>query len=145
MAKEAPKTPGESLDRIRQGGEYLAMVARGRIGEAIDALERGDYARAEAHLNEAIAKLHPLSYAQQYLAGFGDETRVIRAKDLHEGLTVYGLGTASTVEHTEIEGTPVVRVVFEDGDRKQFTAEQELATSVASSEDGPETTMNMGG
>lgn len=134
MAKDPPKTPAESLERIRQGGEYLAMVARGRIGEAIEALEHGDFAKAETHLNEALAKVHPLTHAQQYLAGFGDETRVIRAKDLHEGLTIHGLGTASTVEHTEIEGTPVVRVLFENGDRKQFAAEQELATAVAESE-----------
>ena len=134
MAKDPPKTPAESLERIRQGGEYLAMVARGRIGEATEAVERGDYVQAERHLNEALSKLHPLSHAQQYLGGFGDETRVIRARDLSDGVFIHGIGKAETVEHTEIDGHPVVRVILEGGQRQQFTAEQELATGVPQSE-----------
>lgn len=90
----------DTIEQIGKGASYVVMLARVRMGEAMEAFDNGDFPMAMQRLDEARAKIGPLMNAQQYLGSFTDEIRVVRAKDLeqHVGHELYGISTIENVE-----------------------------------------------
>lgn len=121
-------TPDEHtmLNKVHAGGLMLATLARGRIDEALDALNHGDFDRASDILQEALGKLQPLVAAQNHMAMLHG-CMIVRAADVVTGMSLQGWGE---VVHREIEsrecGHRVVSFRFESGREVDFDARQEL-------------------
>lgn len=124
---------------MHDGAEQLIALAEGRIIEAQEALADADFALAMNRLGEARSKLQPLVEADNYMGGLQD-TRIIRAKHLQEGMVMTGLGV---VEELEIQADdhghdkPCVNVVAKFSDYPQpqrYAGDQEVLIRVGESE-----------
>lgn len=118
-----------TLDQIAQGGQVLVALAQGRLAEAKDALDHGDFDRALDRLNEAAAKIQPLAFAQNNIGRFNG-SMVVRARDLQEGMVLMGMGEVKRVDFEVPDcGSPehvAVAVDFESGAQQVWHADSEL-------------------
>lgn len=120
-----------TLSQITSGGEVLSALARGRLAEAMDALEHGDYQAAWERCQEAVAKISPLAAAQGAIASMAGHM-VIRAANIQRGMLLYGApGEVAEVEHAETacprgHRHPAVHITFEGGEEASYTPDSEL-------------------
>lgn len=117
----------EALDAIREGGQYMAMVAQERLNAASEALAAGDIDAAAQRTREAMQKLDTLAAAHGGLGEYGRDKRIVRAADLQEGMELNGWGKLVTKEANEqADGDTMFCLQFEDHGPKHVMAEQEL-------------------
>lgn len=90
----------ERLLSITQGAQHLVVVARQRIAQTLDALDAGDFEATVQRLNEAIGVLTPVLNAQLYVA-VADGNKLIRARELVDGMVLTGVGSVESVSHNE--------------------------------------------
>lgn len=137
MSEHEEKSAAATIAQIGKGASYVVMLARVRMGEAMDAFDDGDFVNAMARLNEARQKLHPLVEAQQYLGSFTDEMRVVRASDLvnYVGHELYGAPKIESVEPHDHGDHTCFEVRFEGAEEpSRYRGEQELLVVVPAPE-----------
>lgn len=131
----ASKTAAATLDKVREGGTIIVNLTRQRLKEAGEAVDEGRFNDAARNMQEALTKLQSLAHAEAALGELADGTRIIRAKDVEEGmhLIAYGVVTKrgqhecarpGATNHTHID------LSFEDGEDAEFHAEQEVAIRI---------------
>lgn len=124
MAEES--SAAKMLDSIRGGGQSVLLSVRQRIGEAVAALESGDFLAAAARLNECSNLITPLASAQHHLS-LADGAYLIRAKQLEAGMTISRIGRIESIDrdacdHESCQGHYLVHIenneaqVLLDGD-----------------------------
>lgn len=131
------------LDKIPVGAGVLVHVALDRVDDVRRALEEGRFSDAEHHTNELIGKLRPLAHAEATLGSFADRTSVVRAKDLREGMHVYGWGDVKDIalKHCESQAGEqhdhVLITIDGESEPREVSDLQELMVQTQSMEDGP--------
>ena len=78
------KDAAETLDRIRQGGSSLILVAHSRLGQAKTALDEGDFSKALEMVEQLHEKLATLSQAERALGRAADH-HLVRCEDVRVG------------------------------------------------------------
>jgi hypothetical protein len=134
----------KELDKLPQGAAVLVHVAQDRIDDVSKALSEGRFGDAEHHCQELLHKLRPLSHAEATLGSFADRTSVIRARDLREGMHVYGWGDVKVIElkHCETQGSTEqhdhILITIDGEDEPREVADiQELMVQTESAEPAP--------
>lgn len=111
-----------TFDEIRKGGAILAMIARARISECLEYMDRGDFPEALSRLGEAHGRLQALAQAQQNLGGFASML-IKRGHDIAVGDRIYQVGIVEAV-NAEIkhEGGPdeetFMHITLDEGTRQ---------------------------
>lgn len=117
----------ERLDKIREGGELAAELAKARMREAVEAIDEGEFVDAARYLHEASVKLDMLAYAQGGLAVLSD-MYIARAEQLSEGDRVKDLGVvvSTDAESCESCGEGHRHFRFANGEEAVIPGRQEL-------------------
>jgi hypothetical protein len=110
-----------TFDEIRKGGAILAMIARARISECLEHMDKGDFPEALSRLGEAHGRLQALAQAQQNLGGFASML-IKRGSELVPGDRIYQIGTIETIDpEVKHEGGPdeetIMHILLDDGMR----------------------------
>lgn len=101
-ALEAPAWQGE-IDKLPRGAAVLLSIALQRVDDVKKALEEGRFTDADHHIMELRGKVGPLAQAEATLGSFAERTSIIRARDLREGMHVFGWGDVSGVSERHCE------------------------------------------
>jgi hypothetical protein len=89
-----------TLHSIQAGGQHLVMIARQRIAELMDELDKGDFTQACIVTQKIESALAPLSHAQGYIA-IADDAQLIKARELRKGMEIVNVGEVIEVEVRE--------------------------------------------
>lgn len=89
-----------ALHSIQAGGQHLLMLARRRIAECLDEMDKGDFREAHSTAQGIVGSLAALAHAQAYIA-IADGSKLVRARELKVGDVLTDVGEITEVEVTE--------------------------------------------
>lgn len=119
----------KTIDDTQEGMQAVVAIAISRLRETEEALQAGDFERAQRRVDEAAGRIAPLSYAQTYLGAFAGMT-VVRGREIGEGMEIVGDGVVTGVEnvsdHDDDCADAVFQYTLENGSAKRARSEQEI-------------------
>lgn len=96
---------GSTQAKILDGIDYMVLLAKDRLTAALEELNvEGDFDAAYDRTAEALDKLKPLAFAQNHIARWGENYRMIRVEELQEGMTLVNWGVVEGIESIEQPG-----------------------------------------
>lgn len=90
------ESAADALDQIRLGGNHVLLVANQRLGEAREALDKGQFIEALEAAQHLCQKLGQLANAQQAMGLFA-QNAMVRVADLEEGMVIPGVGEVKDI------------------------------------------------
>lgn len=117
----------KTLARIEAGSRHLLTITRRRIAEVLDALDEGDFQKADIAMATARQTISPLAQAQSYIAIAGD-SELIKVADLRNGMYVADIGTVTELTVDQCDAAKCSgHVKFKVGEHElEFGANQEV-------------------